>query len=149
MNLEVFDIIVFLTGAVLGFIIAIVAKNVSQKGAQNRAASKGLTIDSVQQELDRKQVMVDDYFTATNEQLIMLEKRVSELRKSITKGAEHLSTATISAQPTSIDESDVEKVAEAQPPKDYASKEDSAEGMLTEGYGLKPQPSELEPNRSI
>ncbi|TDO99901.1 ZapG family protein [Marinomonas balearica] len=148
MNLEVFDIIVFLTGAALGFIVAIIAKNISQKGAQNRATSQGLTVNSIQQELDRKQVMVDDYFTATNEQLIMLEKRVSELRKSITTGAEHLSATTISAQPKSS-EPDEEIPVVAQPPKDYASKEERSEGMLTEGYGLKTKSSELEPTRSV
>ena len=150
MNLEEFNVIVFVTGAIVGFAIALVLKSITSKSTEkdSSSSSNAITIKSLQQELDKKQVIIDNFFSDSNEHLLTAEKRLAELRKNLSSGASQLShidiPASINPQNTSVVEEDI-----TEPPRDYALKSDSEQGMLSEDFGLKNKPESLEPTRAI
>ncbi|MEL0613420.1 ZapG family protein [Marinomonas arenicola] len=150
MNLEEFNVIVFVTGAIVGFAIALVLKSITSKSTEkdSSSSSNAITIKSLQQELDKKQVIIDNFFSDSNEHLLTAEKRLAELRKNLSSGASQLShidiPASINPQSTSAVEEDI-----TEPPRDYALKSDTEQGMLSEDFGLKNKPESLEPTRAI
>lgn len=152
MNLEEFNVIVFVTGAALGFVVALILKSITAKAAykQNTSTSTAVTIKSLQAELDKKQVIIDNFFSDSNEHLSAAEKRLAEFRNTLSNGASQLSMVEISSKPatatnpTPEDEFDV-----VEPPKDYALKTQSEQGMLSEKFGLNDHSTNLEPKRTI
>ncbi len=151
MNLEEFNIIVFVTGAIVGFAIALVLRSITSKSTEKESSSSSnaITIKSLQQELDKKQVIIDNFFSDSNEHLLTAEKRLAELRKNLSSGASQLSHIDI---PVSINPQSTPVAAEediTEPPRDYALKDDAEQGMLSEDFGLKNKPESLEPTRAI
>lgn len=154
MNLEELNIIIFVTGAILGCIATLAVKSASSKSSnkQSVSSSSAATIHSLQQELDKKQVIIDDFFTDSSKHLHATEKHLEALRKALAAGAGQVSSVTISdsrtTTPATSDELD--PISDTAPPRDYALKDDSDEGMLSEKFGLdNRQAKELEPNRSL
>lgn len=154
MNLEELNIIIFVTGAILGCIATLAVKSASSKSSnkQSASSSSAATIHSLQQELDKKQVIIDDFFTDSSKHLHATEKHLEALRKALAAGAGQVSSVTISdsrtTTPATSDELD--PISDTAPPRDYALKDDSDEGMLSEKFGLdNRQAKELEPNRSL
>ncbi|REG81783.1 DUF1043 family protein [Marinomonas pollencensis] len=150
MNLEEFNVIVFVTGAIVGFAIALALKSITSKSTEkdSSSSSNAITIKSLQQELDKKQVIIDNFFSDSNEHLLTAEKRLAELRKNLSSGASQLShidiPASINSQSTNVVEEDI-----TEPPRDYALKSDAEQGMLSEDFGLKNKPESVEPTRAI
>lgn len=148
MNLEEFNIIVFVTGAIVGFVIALVFKSITKSTEKESSNSNSITIKSLQQELDKKQVIIDNFFSDSNGHLIAAEKRIAEMRKTLADGASQLSNVNITGPAEALNpETSEESLTEA--PKDYALKEDSEQGMLSEQFGLKKVSESLEPKRTI
>lgn len=142
MNLEVFDVIVFVTGAAIGLIVGLSIKGAAGKwlggtSEQNPSEYSGFTPDSLQNELDRKQVMIDDFFNETNVTLKQTERLMASLRNKLASGAQQLSSIELPS--VRIDEGSAHSSNEQpiEPPKDYALKRDQQDsGTLSEGYGL-------------
>lgn len=135
MNLEVFDIIVFISGATLGGILGFIAKSVTTKASQNNTATQSdlSTPVAKQHEQAKKQVIIDDYFNDTNQHLEALESQLTELRSRLIKDAKLISTVEL--KPAKIDAPQINEAEPAEPPKDYYTKTGS--GTLTEGFGLQ------------
>lgn len=150
MILEEFNIIVFITGVVAGFAAAFALKSITSKNAKKNAMSNSnaITIKSLQQELDKKQVFIDNFFSDSSENLLAVEKRLSELRSSISSGASQLSHVKVPPAPVAPQEQAAEDSV-SEPPRDYAPKGDDGQGMLSENFGLKRQPEYTEPKRTI
>ena len=145
MELEVFDIIVFVTGIILGFAAALIFRALGKKGAMAKHQSTGATIEALQNELERRQVLADDHFLQLNNHLQGVEKKLADVRKTLNEGASSLSTVEFT-KPEAEPESTTESISA--PPRDYATKGQTDEGMLSENYGLHRQTIE-EPKRTI
>ncbi|MGO3343919.1 MAG: ZapG family protein [Marinomonas sp.] len=150
MNLEEFNIIVFVTGAIVGFAIALVLKSILSKNAEKASSSRqdAITINSLQQELDQKQVIIDNFFSDNNELLLATEKRLAELRKTLSEGASQLSQIEIPATITITQNQTATEKEVTEPPRDYALTKDAEPDTLSEEFGLKSKPENLEPNRA-
>ena len=152
MNLEEFNIIIFITGIIIGCVATLFVKSLStRQNKQTMSNSSVITIKSLQQELDNKQVIIDNFFTDSNEHLIAAEKRLTELRSCLANNASQLSNVKIETHlaTTSVTAEDDSKITEA--PRDYALKKDKEPGMLSESYGLddRNRDADLEPKRTI
>jgi len=136
MNLEVFDIIIFITGGVLGLIIGLTVKK-SQHSTTNTTTNTQASTETMQFEAERKQAAIDDFFTDASEKLISTEKAISELKLKLSTGASSLATtqAINSSQPTvTAEEINNNTETPAEPPKDYST---NASGTLSENFGLQ------------
>ncbi|WP_137169858.1 DUF1043 family protein [Marinomonas sp. FW-1] len=151
MNLEEFNIIIFITGIIIGCVATLFVKSLNTR--QNKQATSNssiITIKSLQQELDSKQVIIDNFFTDSNEQLNAAEKRLAELRSVLANNASQLSNVKIEKHQASTtvtaDDSEI-----TEPPRDYALKKDKEPGMLSESFGLddRNRDLDLEPKRTI
>ena len=146
MELEVFDIIVFVTGIILGFAGALLFRAVTKKGRLDNSQSAGATIEALQHELERRQVLADDHFLQLNAHISAAEKKLADVKKAVFEGASTLSTVKLSEP--EVEEEASEESSLTAPPRDYAAKGDADEGMLSESFGLHKQTTE-EPNRAI
>ena len=151
MNLEEFNIIIFITGIIVGCVATLAVKSFSTKQQSKQTASNSniITIKSLQQELDNKQVIIDNFFTDSNEQLTFVEKRLTELRNCLASNASQLSNVTIEVAPSTPNTNNTEKAPITEPPRDYALKKDKEPGMLSESFGLDDRNLDLEPKRTI
>tara|TARA_Y100000310_G_scaffold300584_1_gene336382 strand:- start:7 stop:450 length:444 start_codon:yes stop_codon:yes gene_type:complete len=147
MELEVFDIIVFVTGIILGFVGALAFRALSKKNAHDSHKSSGATIEALQQEMERRQVLADDHFLQLHAHLSAAEKKLADARKAVLEGATTLATVTLE-KPESDSNSSNQQDDVTTPPRDYASKSGTDEGMLSESYGLQRKPVE-EPTRAL
>ncbi len=144
MNLEVFDIIIFITGAALGLIVGLTVKK-GQQSASNTPNQANLTTEAMKFEAERKQAELDDFFSQTNEKLLSTEKVISELKQQIATGASSLASIEIESKDTPIKEDNEESIATpAEPPKDYSS---NTSGTLSEGFGFKAESTEQNPSK--
>lgn len=150
---EEFNIIIFVTGIIIGCIATLAFKSFSSKNSakSSNPAANVASFQSLQQELDKKQVMIDNFFSDSDQQLQAAEKRLAELRQNISSGAKQLSNITITPPPVSStqDAPQVEQEEVTAPPRDYAVKTADDEGMLSEKFGLPQGNEELEPKRTI
>ncbi|KZN12692.1 ZapG family protein [Marinomonas sp. TW1] len=148
MNLEEFNVIVFITGIIVGAIATYSIKNLLTKSniKQPDTTSNLVTMKSLQQELDNKQVIIDNFFADSNEQILMVEKRLAELKSNLASNASQLSNVKMDSAPAS--QANDENIP-TEPPRDYALKQAQDQGMLSEAFGLKDSEIELEPKRSI
>ncbi|MFT2109794.1 ZapG family protein [Marinomonas sp. 2405UD68-3] len=136
MNLEVFDIIIFITGGVLGLIIGLTVKK-GQPSSTNATTSTPQSTEAMQFDTERKQAIIDDFFTDATEKLISTEKAIAELKQQISVGASTLATSQIinKTQSATVEEGNKGEVATpAEPPKDYST---NASGTLSENFGLQ------------
>ncbi|MCO4786450.1 MAG: DUF1043 domain-containing protein [Marinomonas atlantica] len=147
MELEVFDIIVFVTGIIIGFAGALIFRSLSKKGSSDKHRSAGATIEALQQELERRQVLADDHFLQLHAHISAAEKKLADARKAVLEGASSLATVELE-KPEETKETDSDSELTTAPPRDYAAKESSDEGTLSESYGLHRNASE-EPSRAI
>ncbi|AEF55001.1 ZapG family protein [Marinomonas posidonica] len=148
MNLEEFNVIVFITGIIVGSIATYSIKNLLAKNntKQSDTTNNLVTMKSLQQELDNKQVIIDNFFADSNEQILMIEKRLTELKNNLASNASQLSNVKVNVAPTS---QSFEENISAEPPRDYALKKEQDQGMLSEAFGLNNPETELEPKRGI
>lgn len=146
MELEVFDIIVFVTGIIAGFVAAFVFRALGKKGALAKHQSTGATIEALQNELERRQVLADDHFLQINGHLQAAEKKLADVRKTLNEGASALSTVEFTKPEVESDNTATDTFNA--PPRDYATKDKFDQGMLSEGFGLKREHIE-EPKRTI
>lgn len=86
---EEFNIIIFVTGIIIGCIATLAFKSFSSKNSakSSNPAANVASFQSLQQELDKKQVMIDNFFSDSDQQLQAAEKRLAELRQNISSGA--------------------------------------------------------------
>lgn len=146
MELEVFDIIVFVTGIIVGFGGALIFRAFSKKNALDKHQSAGATIEALQHEMDRRQVLADDHFLQLHGHLAAAEKKLAEARKAVFEGAATLSTVQLDKNDQSADASEDDSDISA-PPRDYADYATGG-GTLSENYGLH-KPAEDEPKRAF
>ena len=152
MNLEELNIIIFVTGAILGCIATLAIKSATSKSANKVSASSSsaATIQSLQQDLDKKQVIIDDFIADSSKQLQATEKHLQALRKALASGASQVSSVSIAETATQTPSIESEEITDTAPPRDYALKGDSDEGMLSEKFGLDGNPDkDFEPKRTI
>ncbi|MBM6549869.1 hypothetical protein [Marinomonas ostreistagni] len=147
MELEVFDIIVFVTGIIVGFAGALVFRAVSKKSASDKHQSAGATIDALQHEMERRQVLADDHFLQLHGHLAAAEKKLADARKAVYEGAASLSTVELEKGEQEAGSANSESDLTA-PPRDYADKLGNGEGTLSENYGFN-KPTVEEPQRVI
>jgi len=149
MNLEELNIIIFITGIIVGCIASYALKRLNAKklNEQTNSNSSLVTMKSLQQELDNKQVIIDNFFSDSSEQLIAIEKRIESLRNNLANSSKQLSNVVIEKSMSKADE--VEIPDTVAPPRDYALKTDKEPGMLSETFGLDDKEEALEPKRSI
>ena len=135
MNLEVFDIIVFISGAALGGILGFIIKSVTTKANLNNPVTQPNQVTPVaqQHEQAKKQVIIDDYFNDTNRHLDTLENQLTELRSRLIKDAKLISSVEL--KPSKVTAPQTDEAEPAEPPKDYYTQTGS--GTLTEGFGLQ------------
>ncbi|MBD5771716.1 DUF1043 domain-containing protein [Marinomonas colpomeniae] len=150
MNLEEFNIIIFITGIISGCLLTLAFKNLIAKKTKQtpKSNSELVSIKYLQQELDNKQVIIDNFISDSNEQLTSVEKRLANLRTTLSNNAKQLSNVVIEDNKTSKTDTP-EPLDVAAPPKDYALKTDKEPGMLSESFGLTEKDSDIEPKRSI
>ncbi len=149
MNLEEFDIIIFITGIIFGCLATSVFKNAAAKKARNDNTSteETLTLKSLQAELNNRQTIIDSLFINSNEQLVIIEKRLSNLRNALSESSQQLSSVNIESSDKDEAESSIDTVT---PPRDYAPKTAKEPGMLSESFGLDGKTPEVEePKRSL
>ena len=151
MNLEEFNIIIFITGIIIGCVATLALKSYSAKNNSKKmnSSSNIVTMKSLQQELDSKQVMIDNFFTDSNEHLMSVEKRLTDLRNALADNASQLSNIKIERSTTSADSSDTIEAESFEPPRDYALKKDKEPGMLSETFGFNDNNIDIEPKRTI
>lgn len=147
MELEVFDIIVFVTGIIVGFAGALIFRSISNKGASNKHRSAGPTIEALQQELERRQVLADDHFLQLHAHISAAEKKLADARKAVLEGASSLANVELEKNEETKEEVN-ESEYTAAPPRDYAAKTDTDEGTLSENFGLHRNTTE-EPTRTF
>ncbi|WOD07100.1 DUF1043 domain-containing protein [Marinomonas sp. GJ51-6] len=151
MNLEEFNIIIFITGIILGSVITLAIKNFTAKNTKKASSSDLVTIRSLQQELESKQVIIDNFFMDSNEKLNFIEKHMASLRSTFAENAKQISSVII--DPKSGTENGEINQPEATdavaPPRDYALKKDKEPGMLSEEFGLNDKDTDYEPKRAI
>lgn len=151
MNLEEFNIIIFITGIIIGCVATLALKSYSAKNNSKKADSSSniITMKSLQQELDSKQVIIDNFFTDSNEHLMSAEKRLADLRNTLADNATQLSNIKIERSTASSNNTDTIEPASFEPPRDYALKNDKEPGTLSESFGLDDRNIDLEPKRTI
>lgn len=151
MILEEFNVIIFITGVIVGSIVTVALKSIINRGKNNQANSNSniITMKSLQQELDTKQVVIDNFFTDSNEHLISIEKRIAELRSSLSDNASQLSHVRISKSLIENNEEGLESTSMMEPPRDYALKNAKEPGMLSDTFGLDDKNSDIEPKRTM
>ncbi|MCV2403046.1 DUF1043 domain-containing protein [Marinomonas sp. C2222] len=149
MNLEEFNIIIFITGVIFGCIATSAFKGLTNKNSKKAtdSASDIVTMTSLQQEIDNKQALIDNFFTDSNEKIIALEKQITSLKGTLTSNAKTLNVA-IEGSSNEAQES-IENTATAMPPLDYAPKTEEAEGMLSESFGLENKDPEQDIKRGL
>ena len=150
MNLEEFNIIIFITGIIIGCVATLALKSYSAKNNSKKAGSSSniITMKSLQQELDSKQVIIDNFFTDSNEQLMSVEKRLADLRNSLADNASQLSNIKVEKSTTNNADT-TEEHTFTEPPRDYALKKDKEPGMLSETFGFDERNIDIEPKRTI
>ena len=104
---------------------------------------------SLQQELDTKQVIIDNFFTDSNEHLMSVEKRLADLRDALSVNASQLSNIKIERSTNTANSSDTAEAGSFEPPRDYALKKDKEPGMLSETFGFNDKNIDIEPKRTI
>ncbi|WP_421852983.1 ZapG family protein [Marinomonas sp.] len=151
MNLEEFNIIIFITGIIIGCVATLALKSYSAKNNSKKTDSSSniITMKSLQQELDNKQVIIDNFFTDSNEHLMSVEKRLTELRNTLADNASQLSNVKIERSITETNNSDTVEAESFEPPRDYALKKDKEPGMLSEKFGFNDKNIDIEPKRTI
>ncbi|TYL48054.1 ZapG family protein [Marinomonas sp. IMCC 4694] len=150
MNLEEFNIIIFITGIIAGCIVTLAFKSITNKSnKQTNTNSNTITMKSLQQELDNKQVMIDNFFTDSSEHLSSIEKRIADLRSSLSDNASQLSHVKISKSLIVSNEEVSELPSMMEPPRDYALKNAQEPGMLSDTFGLDDKDADLEPRRNM
>ena len=78
MNLEILDIVIFFVGAVTGFSINAYTKK--QPTEQKFTTTEGISATTLQQDIAKKQLAVDNFFEKTNHKLEQTEQLVADLR---------------------------------------------------------------------
>ena len=151
MNLEEFNIIIFITGIIIGCVATLALKSYSAKNNSKKvnAGSNIITMKSLQQELDNKQVIIDNFFTDSNEHLLSAEKRLADLRDALADNASQLSNIKIERSTASANNTDTTESTFFEPPRDYALKKDKEPGMLSETFGFDDKNIDIEPKRTI
>ena len=151
MNLEEFNIIIFITGIIIGCVVTLALKSyrTKNKNKQTYSSSNIITMKSLQQELDNKQVIIDNFFSDSHEHLTTVEKRVADLRNCLADNASQLSNVTIENSATTSNAQTPETSPVTEPPRDYALKNDKQPGMLSETFGMDERRADLEPKRTI
>ncbi|MDE8603439.1 DUF1043 domain-containing protein [Marinomonas sp. RSW2] len=150
MNLEEFNIIIFITGIIIGCVVTLALK--SYKARNNKQAyssSSIITMKSLQQELDSKQVIIDNFFSDSNEHLIAVEKRLADLRNCLADNASQSSNIKIESSSIISNAQTPDAPPVTEPPRDYALKNDKQPGMLSENFGLDDRHTDLEPKRTV
>ncbi|MEO9274116.1 DUF1043 domain-containing protein [Marinomonas sp. 5E14-1] len=151
MNLEEFNIIIFITGIILGSAITFAIKNLTAKSTKKASNSDLVTTRSLQQDLESKQVIIDNLFMDSSEKLHLIEKHMASLRNTLTENAKQISNIAIDSK-NSIESNEAvssEATEVVAPPRDYALKEDKELGMLSEEFGLNDKDTDYEPKRDI
>ncbi|MCB5160552.1 ZapG family protein [Marinomonas algarum] len=148
MNLEEFNIIIFITGIIIGCVATLAFKSFGSKN-NKQDDSNIITMKTLQQELDNKQVIIDNFFSDSNEHLATVEKRLADFRKCLADNASQISNVAINsnAQEEKAEESKTDSGYE--PPRDYALKSEQEPGTLSDDFGLKSDTDEVEPKRTI
>ncbi|WP_417527384.1 ZapG family protein [Marinomonas shanghaiensis] len=151
MNLEEFNIIVFITGIIIGCVATLALKSFIAKNnrKQTDSSSNIITMKTLQQELDSKQVIIDNFFTDSNQHLSTVEKRLAELRNCLAENAKQLSNVTVESSTTAEQNLSSEFSDSVEPPRDYALKQGKEPGMLSENFGLENRDLDLEPKRTM
>lgn len=151
MNLEEFNIIIFITGIIIGCVATLALKSYSAKNNSKKvnAGSNIITMKSLQQELDNKQVIIDNFFNDSNEHLLSAEKRLADLRNALSDNASQLSNIKIERSTGTANNTDTTESASFEPPRDYALKKDKEPGMLSETFGFDDKNIDIEPKRTI
>jgi uncharacterized membrane-anchored protein YhcB (DUF1043 family) len=151
MNLEEFNIIIFITGIIVGCVATLALKSYSAKNNSKKVntSSNIITMKSLQQELDSKQVIIDNFFTDSNEHLMSAEKRLADLRNALADNATQLSNITIERSTTASNNAETLEPTPFEPPRDYALKKDKEPGMLSEAFGFDDKNIDIEPKRTI
>ena len=86
-------------------------------------------------------------FLQLHAHLSAAEKKLADARKAVLEGATSLATVTLEKPEAENSNADQKEEITA-PPRDYASKTDADEGMLSESYGLHRKSVE-EPTRAL
>ena len=151
MNLEEFNIIIFITGIIVGCVATLAFKSYSTKNNSKKAdtSSNIITMKSLQQELDSKQAIIDNFFADSNEHLISAEKRLADLRNTLADNAVQLSNVKIERSANSSNNTEQLEPTSFEPPRDYALKNDKEPGMLSETFGFDDKKIDIEPKRTI
>ena len=151
MNLEEFNIIIFITGIIIGCVATLAFKSFNAKNnrKQTESGSNIITMKTLQQELDNKQVIIDNFFTDSNQHLMSVEKRLAELRDSLANNANQLSNIKVENSSLTNNAETIDPPATYEPPRDYALKQEKEPGMLSENFGLDRKNEDLEPKRTI
>ena len=137
MNLEVFDIIIFITGAALGLIIGLILKKGNLNATKKTTNGTHIPSEAVQFEVERKQTEIDDFFTEANEKFIVAEKAVLELKRQLSTGTNALATSKVASESLNSPETgstETEEKTPEEPPKDYSI---DTSGTLSEDFGLQ------------
>ncbi|MBR7887981.1 DUF1043 domain-containing protein [Marinomonas sp. A79] len=149
MNLEEFNIIIFITGIIIGCVTTIAFKSFGSKNSK-QANSNIITMKSLQQELDNKQVIIDNFFADSQEHIASVEKRLADFRKCLADNAGQLSNITIdSTINTTTQPEPTDVPTDYEPPRDYALKSAQEPGMLSDQFGLKDEKDDVEPKRTM
>jgi len=150
MNLEEFNIIIFITGIIIGCVVTLAVKGYKAKNNITKEYSNSsiITMKSLQQELDSKQVTIDNFFADSNEHLMSVEKRLADLRNHLANNASQLSNIKIDSNETT-DPQATNSPPATEPPRDYALKNGTQPGMLSETFGMGDRDADLEPKRTI
>lgn len=137
MNLEEFNIIIFITGVIFGCIVTAAFKSLTDKNSKKAAnsASDIVTMKSLQEELDNKQALIDSFFIESNKKVTAIEQELTSLKGSLKGNAKALNIA-IEGSPSSPQEA-IENNTTTMPPLDYAPKTKESAGMLSESFGLE------------
>jgi len=136
MNLVAFDLIIFIVGGAVGLAAGLYFKK-SKKHTQT-TTTDGTSVNTLQQDIDKKQVVIDSFFEDANDALTQTERLVARLRNQLAAGAAELSATKVPAT-NKIDkiENPTESSLAIEPPRDYALKEDTdSPGTLSEEFGF-------------
>lgn len=149
MNLEEFNIIIFITGIICGCLLTLALKSLIAKRIKYtpNSHSELNSIKYLQQELDNRQTIIDGFFLDSNKQLMSAEKHLAALRTTLSNNAKELSGVTVEDNNT-INADVSESPDIAAPPKDYVLKSDQEPGMLSESFGLTEKDSDIEPKHT-
>lgn len=146
MELEVFDIIVFVTGIIVGFVGALIFRALSKKSTNDKHQA-GAAMEAMQHEMERRQVLADDHFLQLNAHLAAAEKKLADARKAVFDGASTLATVELEKPEVTDANNGTDSEEVTAPPRDYAAKSGNDEGTLSENYGLH-RKAEEEPSRA-